>query len=1197
MRLISLTMQGFKSFPERTEIRFNRGLTAIVGPNGSGKSNITDAIRWVLGEQSVRQLRGSRMEDIIFSGTVSRRAMGFAEVILVLDNSDGDLPLDYAEVEISRRLYRSGDSEYRINRRSCRLRDINELFMDTGLGRDSYSIIGQGRVDEILSARSDDRRRVFEEAAGIQKYRQRRQESERRLELTDANLARVSDIMHELELQLEPIAEQAAVAERYLLLRERLRDDDVALILRQLEEQDRESAQLAATLETYAADRENFKAEREALELDRFERLGTSAEFEENRRAAQETLGSAREAERELDRRLTTLAERRLQLEQRREDRLAGEADLDRRRTALEAAVTEAEAVLHREQEAAAAAAAARLADQEKLAEATRQAEAAGRALAVARSEERHLREAIDQELERLVRREGEARVMDRQRALLEARREALAERVTPAAAESAEAVASLEASRQSEHEARTLETEAVALVESCRTARLEHSTRLEQHERLLAQKAYQLDTLRELERSMSGYAVPVRRLLQHCEQTGLPRSSVLGTLAELIEVSREYEIAIETALGGAAQYIVVDRQETAAGLIDWLKRERAGRATFLPLDSMTPRRLEAHEERILEEHRRCGYLGLASELISYPEKIAAVISNQLGRIAVVSDSEAGIRLSRALRQRLRIVTLDGDIFHPGGSMSGGSYQQSGARSGLVGRRRAIRDAEAELNQAHRGLDRLRDEAAASADELDAAERSLASRREHRERVATELIRLEARRDELELRGRTLAAEMAEITAALESNAADTSRAEHEASGAAKRQTELRQALTEAGEAIAVAEAHEDELVITRSRIRDSLAERDLAALAARNREAEARSAADRARRARRELEEQLEAARRDARDEDERLAALEREEKDTDRRRAESCALIEKLEARILELTGLLEANRIAEANYHRERSRLAEQLAELGQRTERLAARRERIGEQRDDLLNRLWTDWDLTRDLAAPYRRDDLDHEAAAHRVRDIRNSLREMGPVNLAALESYAGMKKRYEFLSQERSDIEAATAQLQTVIRELTESMRRQFEERLDVIRANFRETFRQLFGGGEADIRLEEGGDSLEAPIEIQVSPPGKRLQNMLLLSGGERSLAAIALLFAIQKLRQAPFCVLDEIEAALDESNVQRFNRYIRDYTDQTQYILVTHRRGTMEAADTLYGITMQERGVSRILSMSLEDREEDPT
>ncbi|MDI9469572.1 MAG: chromosome segregation protein SMC [Bacillota bacterium] len=1195
MRLISLTLHGFKSFPERTEIRFNRGLTAIVGPNGSGKSNIADAIRWVLGEQSVRQLRGSRMEDVIFSGTVSRRAMGFAEVVLVLDNSDGELPLDYAEVEVSRRLYRSGDSEYRINRRSCRLRDINSLFMDTGLGRDSYSIIGQGRVDEILSARSDDRRRVFEEAAGIQKYRQRRLDSERRLELTGANLARVSDIMLELERQLGPLAEQAAVAERYLGLRERLRADDVALILLQLEDQDRERASLDFSLESFAADTENLEAEREALERVRLERLKLGSELGERRQEVEGVLGSARDQERELDRLLTTLAERQLQLGQRREDRLAGEADLDRRRSALEAGVKEAEAALLLEQEAAAAAAAAVEAGRGQLAAATEQVDAAGKALATARSEERHLREAIDKELERLVRREGEARVMDRQRALLEARREALAERVTPAEAEALEAAARLDECRAAAAGARAAETEAAAAVEKRLARHQELLSLLEGQERQTAQNAYQLDTLRELERSLTGYAVPVRRLLQHAKQAGLPRSAVLGTLAELIDVSRDYETAIETALGAAAQYIVVDRQETAARLIDWLKREQAGRATFLPLDSMTPRSIEAYEERILEEHRPFGYLGLASDLISYPEKISDIISNQLGRIAVVTDNEAGIRLSRALRQRLRIVTLDGDIFHPGGSMSGGSRQQTGARSGLVGRRRAIRDAERELAAAHRELEKLREDAGAAAGELAAAERELEACRGRREELATELVRHEARRDELERRGQALAAEMAEIAAALETNAADSSRAEHEASGAAERQAELRRALAEAEELIAVAEAHEDELIVARSHIRESLAERDLAALAARNREAEARSSVERARRARRELEQQIEAARRDAQDEEERLAALEAERSAAAARREESQARIQVLEAELQEVGRLLEENRIAEADYHRERSRLAERQADLARQTERLTARRERLAEQRDDALNRLWTDWDLTRDLAAPYRRDDLDREAATRRVRDIRTELRDIGPVNLAALESHANMKKRYEFLSQEKSDIEAATEQLQTVIRELTEAMRRQFEERLAIIRQNFRETFRQLFGGGEADIRLEEGGDSLEAAIEIQVSPPGKRLQNMLLLSGGERSLSAIALLFAIQKLRKAPFCVLDEIEAALDESNVQRFNRYIREYTDQTQYILVTHRRGTMEAADTIYGITMQERGVSRILSMSLGD-EEDP-
>lgn len=1188
MHLKSLELQGFKSFTDRTQITFHQGVTAIVGPNGSGKSNVTDAIRWVLGEQSAKTLRGGKMEDVIFSGTNARRPLGFAEVTMVLDNGDGLLPLEYAEVAITRRLYRSGESQYLINQNPCRLKDIHALFMDTGLGRDGYSIIGQGRVDEILSTRSEDRRRVFEEASGIQKYKTRRDEAARKLEHTQNNLTRVNDILSEIEGQLRPLEKQAEQAKQYLSWYEELKGLEVALILQGIE-------QKGAQLEGHE---ENLQSVKHTAE----EALRVGLELEERHRLL-------RERQEALAAELRALREEKEARSQARESGLQSIHEL--RRAMDEAAAERAvhEAGLREAEEAC-----ARL--EEELADRARAAAQAQEETARAEALVREQNERLDEQAAALNLRLGEQQTLRerlgaQQRALLALRVEReqrvldernRAERVAQAEGELEGAraeLAELEA-RQAEQQGRCAELQAAqtrasraretqeAELTRRKAALSEAQNQYNEQAQQLDQLGYRLDTLRELQQNMEGYNEPVKQVTAYAKARSLFGRTVFGSVGSLIAVDGAYERAVEIALGAGIQNLVVADERVAGELIGYLKRERKGRATFLPLSRIRPKALEAGVLAQLEKARARGYIALASELVRCDEPLRPALDFLLGRTVVCRDLEAANALAEQFRQSLRIVTLEGELISPGGAMSGGQYKN---QSSLLSRKRQIEELLSEYKALEKELPRSEQRIEKQAQALKLANLALETAAKEellaKQAALLEEARLEEQHRRLEALGAAARTQEERLRALCEQGGEQ----QREEEALSAREASLEAELSELEAGIADCDAWGRAAAEEREGLRDRLLAAQGAYAACLNKQ-EAERAIDG--RIRADLERQRE-----------RLAGHREGILSLERARLEQQQALEAAEARQARLSAAAGGADAELARVEEESARTQTESAELfdtlrrhnssltaaENEKNRLEHKCEQLRLQLDELRNRLWESYSLTFDNAASFRRESLESGPAGARVAELKQAIRALGPVNVNAVEDHRRMAERHAFLKRQEADIEEAKARLDQVIADLTALMRERFRENFQKINENFQLVFRELFGGGKAEISLEANQDLLEGEIEIKASPPGKKLQNMLLLSGGERSLAAIALLFAILKLRPTPFCVLDEIEAALDDSNIFRFTDYIRSYADKSQFILVTHRKGTMEAADSIYGVTMQELGVSRILSMKLAD------
>lgn len=1208
MRLISLSLHGFKSFPERTVLEFHEGVTAIVGPNGSGKSNVTDAIRWVLGEQSVKTLRGDSMQDIIFSGTSTRRSMSFAEVTMNVDNSDRLLKIDFAEIAITRRLYRSGESEYMINGQPVRLKDINALFMDTGLGKDSYSIIGQGKVDEILSTKSEDRRRVFEEAAGIQKYKTRKNEAQRKLEHTDANLTRVNDILVELEAQLEPLRKQSETAKTYLNLHNQMRSKDIALLRYQISAWQKRQDAHNEDLRLTQADLADSRKQQEVLDLKQLESRASLAQIDEalellrserNQLNALETAAQSEE---------TRLAERREQLKRRlgeqgesaeqvyqhlaslREDMEARQEAIREIESKMEAA--EAEFALLRTQ----------------LHEYQAQVRDAESNLNSLRSkEQQQVAETIRLQGMKL-RQESEADLLLAQAADLELEEADLKSQLKElnlrldACRDSLAAIVADDAKLAEESEALRIKIQEQR--ETQKLAELNHS-RIAQD---IRNKTYRLDTLRDLERNMEGYGEAVKNILRRAEGDSRLRSNVRGALGSLLTVDQTYELAIEIALGAAVQNIVVDTSKTAGTIIEILKRERLGRATFLPIDTIRPRYLADHELRDLDSMKRQGYIGIASDLLDYPAEIDAIIKNLLGRIVIVNNLDNAVLIAKRFNQSFRIVTLEGDVMNPGGSMTGGYNKKKS--SGLLGRQREMTNLETELNDLYkeqktaetanrehetalrdliRGQEKLQAKGMEMAQLKTREEARLSALEEQGQNLINRQILKRKQADELVLRQQKTAAgtlEIERLAAAIQEESQSLAEtlieAEEDLSRFGRLQSEARDAVANAD--------------MERTRIEESLrSANEVLAHIQREYQGREREAADQASQREKAQEE---------------LAALEEQIESMGQHVSSAKQAIIEQDAKIDAKTKARQAQDETVSRLYNEIRQQSETTLALETQEVRLEERADKLNADLDKARSRLWEDYELTlmmleqeddrrRQAAAndegalpePVEAERFDEEEAAKEIAKFRQKIRALGSVNVDSIEDFDKVNERYSFLSAQRDDIEAAKVQLKLVIDELMKAMRDQFQTNFDLIRSYFQETFQELFGGGEADITLEEGSDILESTIEIKASPPGKKLQNMLLLSGGERSLTAIALLFAILKLRPTPFCVLDEIEAALDDVNTLRFTDYIRSYKERSQFIMVTHRKGTMESADMIYGVTMQEKGVSKVLSMVLSD------
>ena len=1186
MYLKALEIQGFKSFPDKTVLTFGEDITAIVGPNGSGKSNISDAIRWVMGEQSTRALRGGKMEDVIFGGTAKRKQTGYAEVSLVLDNTSHIFDMEESEVMVTRRYYRPGESEYYINRRSVRLKDVNELFMDTGLGREGYSIIGQGRIDEILSVKSADRREVFVEAAGISRFRHRKEEAERKLERTDENLVRINDKISELELQVEPLREQSEKAKKFLVLRDELRSLEISVWLDTLERLRAGSIKLEADYQeavrrkeevrisqekAYAAAEKYSEEMREKdLEADRlrFEMQGRQAQANELESAIavlksdiQHNLESAQRIRADLEQqegREGSLSE---QIGQRRARLREIEGQLEAGRSALAAKSREAEE---------AARSAGTLA--KELEELRSQADLGAAGAAEAKALLSALAAAAQEIMDRdgAVRRESNE-LEDR---IAEAQKEArTAQRRYDDAVEERDAVKNVIQGYQLRMDSRKKKWDQTK----------DAQVKLQMEENALTSR---IKLLTEMEREHEGYTKAVKLVMNEAQRGTL--RNIHGPVADLLKVPDQYTVAIETALGGAMQNIVVDREEDGKAVIQYLKRRDGGRATILPLSSIRPGSLR--EERELS--REPGFVGVGDKLISFDPRYQNVFSNLLGRVAVMENIDHAIAAARKYGYKFRIVTLDGQVLNPGGSMTGGSASRS---AGILSRANELErlngqltDIRTRVAETAKAVAEAERESTAAAYELETAQAQLRQWEDailkaegelsRRRTVTAELERQQAgQREELEqLKSRSAQIETdtraaRERIQALEGEAAAL---KSEAEGKARGQTEVQERSTriakEAAELTAAQAALEAEREATRSGLTEL---ENLKASMAGDRDQNKALMAG--------YEEKNGSLTREIAQKEEVLAGLQRENQSQN----EAVARLnqEKLD---------LEGRRVKAT---KESQSLNEELLRAEGEASRLEQKKVAASLEEKQLLDKLWETYELSHEAARQQRVEIESAPKASRRIAELKRSISGLGNVNVGAIEEFQRVNERYTYLTDQRDDVDKAKKELEGIIAGITSEMKTIFQREFTTINEAFGQTFVELFGGGKATLELEDPDDILNCGIEIRVQPPGKALKIITLLSGGEKAFVAIALYFAILKVRPTPFVVMDEIEAALDDPNVARFAHYMRTMSDKTQFIVITHRRGTMEEADVLYGVTMQEQGVSRMLTINLNDVEKE--
>ncbi len=1177
MRLKELEIQGFKSFPDKTKITIGEGITGVVGPNGSGKSNISDSIRWVLGETSSKQLRGSgKMEDVIFGGTQSRGAMGFASVALTIDNSDHGLDMDADEVTIGRRYYRSGESEYSINGQNVRLKDVYELLLDTGIGRDGYAIVGQGRIAEIVGAKSAERREIFEEASGIAKYRYRKNEAERRLEAAEGNLERLRDILGELEKRVGPLKRDSEKAQQFLELSERRKSLEVTLwvdairrandtvrdqqrkfeaaqadyerLSRQLDEFDEKSAALREEAQQLVLQVEQANADIRAVTE---ANAGSESEIAVLKNESEHSRFRIDEAAGELER----AGQGRQSIETEAAGHNAAIEKLHGEVAALDARVVELRAELHELEEKAAA------------------------------SGQR--RDVIDAAIARLQDTATAAKV---RAASAQSAGEAAAQRLADAKQQAAElessAAATEEEKRRAERRLKDAE-DAVTRndnikaglklkLESCRRQQAEAADALQKADKERSNTSQRIHILEDLERNMDGYQQSVKAVMRAA--AGRRLRGIIGPVAGILTVEKGYEVAIETALGFALQNIVVEDQGCARAAIGFLKEERAGRATFLPLDTVQGSRFTGH---------LTGTAEVAADLVQCDARYQHIIDNLLGRIIVVEDLSEASAVAKNLGYRNRIVTLDGQVINAGGSFTGGSTARSVGvfsrkqeldelRTRLIKLDKKRADAEKELEARKAEVDNL-------TAQLSGAEAEGMNASSERLRASLELDRLTAAVAQHEENTRSLTTEIEAQQAAVTQNETACAEAEAARAKAEAELTTYNAELAELGESTGSLTAERERITgeLSENQMQRLANEKDiglheaaLEGLQSRTGEAEARA---------RELNAAIEAAKAKIEANALKIAEIERTRADNKEKIAAAEETIRTANAARME-------KEAAVARLGQENRALTDERERMSGEMARLAERRTAAENELNDTNTKLWEEYQLTageaKDLCVEFE----SLTELRRSVAEVRSKIRGLGNVNVGAIEEYKEVKERYDFLKEQVTDVEKAKSELTRMIAELCSEMEELFTTSFKQINTHFQQIFRELFGGGHARLYLSDESNVLESGIEIEVSPPGKVIKNLSALSGGEQALVAISIYFAILNVNPAPFCFLDEIEAALDDVNVARYAQYLRRMTDHTQFIVITHRRGTMEAADVLYGVTMQEDGVSKILRLDLD-------
>lgn len=1182
MYLKKIEMKGFKSFADKLHLEFDRGIAAIVGPNGSGKSNIADGVRWVLGEQSAKALRGSKMEDVIFSGTDNRKALGFAEVSITIDNGDGTLPIDYSEVMVTRRVYRSGESEYYLNKTGCRLKDINELFMDTGVGKEGYSIIGQGRIDEILSSKAEERRRVFEEAAGIVKYKTRKEEAERKMQKTKENLLRLGDIIEELASRVGPLQSQSETAKTYIDMRDRLKGLELSIFATSIERLNKQKANLDQNVREIRSvvDDKNITSTR--LESE-FNNLETKIQqMEQQLKEVQQSIYSR-----------TSLIEKKEGEIRVLEQKIRGENESinmhQREFERIEQEIKEIEGdknTVWDEMENL----------KQRLLEKKQIVESFQANLESIDSQAGEEEERVEKIKARIIDDLNEISILNSKTNSLKTLNETIYKRKIQLLAEM----------EQAEREASCLNKERTDLKQRLDTIRSRYNAQTKQRERLLEQQKglqqritglekqqratndklgsdrSKLALLEQMERDHQGYSRSVKSVMD----AGGTGRGIVGPVAELIQVKEGLERAIEIALGYSLQSIVTRTEEDAKSAIDYLKRNKLGRATFLPISSIGARFLNKHEKKAL---RMEGCIGRASELVECGHQVKHIIDNLLGRVVVVDSLDSGIRIARAHRYGFRIVTVDGDVINTGGSMSGGSGYSKEA--GLLQRK----------NEIHR---------------LNSVIEKMAMIQRKREETLQQLL-LKQQKTDRKIQSLTeeiheLELERTRVAEILESKMKDLT---------AKKNT-IEQLETEK----LTLEADYYETQSSIDTLIKQIKEKEEQNRQRQNTVKDLQKSSREIKQDREHILQQITANRVD-------VARLTQKLEDVQARHQQAVSAIRKLQSSVMQRQKETEINRKNIAGFQSEVSLLRQEIADLAREKEednkefivlrqadsqtkqrmkdkeleckeigreiaelqkkmhKIEVQLTRVEMELRGLHDRMWEEYEMTHIQALDYRSEIVDEKKARRQISELKVKIKELGNVNINAIEEYAEVKKRLDFLNVQREDLEEARDSLKRIITEMLETMKKKFGQQLQIINERFNIVFRELFGGGKAKILLSDQDNILESGIEIIAQPPGKKLQQLSLLSGGEKALAAIALLFAILSVKPSPFCILDEIEAALDDANVERFSDFLKKLSTNIQFIIITHRKGTMEIANSLYGVTMEEKGVSKLVSVKLED------
>ena len=1181
MYLKRLEMQGFKSFADKTVLEFMPGITSVIGPNGSGKSNISDAIRWILGEQSMKSLRGAKTQDIIFAGTQNRKSLGFAEASLIFDNTDGSLPIEYSEVTITRKIYRSGETGYYINKVPCRLKDVVELFMDTGIGRDGYSIIGQGKIDEILSNKSEDRRHIFEEAAGIVKYRARKEETEKKLEQTKLNLLRINDILSELENNIEPMQQQAEKAKKYLNLKEELKKIEIGLFLYNI---DKNKKSLEELTEDEKIMNDTLNQEEGKLEKIKISKEELKSEIDEIITHIEELQNIGFESQKEIEQINSNINVSQAKIENNIENITRYKTDIENLENKIAELSEEVENRKNKKENLQK--------NKEKFENELKAKETElGEILEKLSTKELEI-EKIKQQIEENVDRKYE---LQSQASIGNANIENNIKRQSQIKQEITNNVFELDKIRmkkedifknfqQIEQERNTL----LKQIEEINNEKIkfeakvkEYNLQIENYTNEQRMKKSRHDFLVETEKEKEGYVKSVKQLLVDCEKNAELKKGMHGVLANIISVPKEYETAIEMSLGASLQNIVTESEEDAKKLIEYLKTNNFGRASFLPISAVKGKKLESIKGK------KDGIIGIASDIVTYDDKYKQIIFNLLGRTVIVDQMQNAIRIAKENNYSFRIVTIGGDIINPSGVMTGGSISKKTVN--ILGRSREIESLKNEIKSLETKIKQITKEKEKYISEFEDENTELENLEKNLQEIdityATEKQRVSSIDENIE-KNKNIIEKLKQEQIKLKNNEEEFKKEKSDIENEIQKITEENEKnqkiVEEFSEANKESQQYIDDLNLDITNLKISVSSfyesensiKEMTEML--NKEIELNNKNIETKK------EQIQKAEQENIEMTENIKTLEKNIEKVKEKVQNSGSNIEKMKKDRIEKNEKL-------SRKEEEQTAEFKIIEDLKAQIVKLEVKKTKLDEEITDIVNKMWEEYEITPNNVKDYEKPE-NVSLTQRKVNSLRTEIKELGSVNVDSIEEYKNLKQRYDFMCEQRVDLEETMAKLRNVIQEMLEIMKKQFKEKFEIINNNFGQVFRELFGGGSAEVILTDENNILECGIEITVQPPGKKLQNMTLLSGGEKAFTAIALLFAILKINPAPFCVLDEIEAALDDVNVYRYAEYLKNFSKNTQFLIITHRKGTMEAADTVYGVTMEEKGISKLLSIKLK-------